>query len=92
MTCKDCDRRIVCRYYTQWANVEQVETDRCQYFKNKVDMPEVKQGYWEEVQDGVMRCSECHCAPIVDVFDRWILQKFCPNCGVKMNIRDEIIK
>lgn len=47
MTCKDCDRRIVCRYYTQWANVEQVETDRCQYFKNKADVVEV------------VRCKDC---------------------------------
>lgn len=47
MTCKDCDRQIVCRYYTQWANVEQVETDRCQYFKNKADVVPV------------VRCKEC---------------------------------
>ena len=42
MTCKDCDRQIVCRYYTQWINVEQTKTDRCQYFKNKADVVEVK--------------------------------------------------
>ena len=48
MTCKDCDRRIVCRYYTQWANVEQIETDRCQYFKNKADFVEIP-----------CRCKEC---------------------------------
>lgn len=47
MTCKDCDRRIVCRYYTQWVNVEQVETDRCQYFKNKADVVPV------------VRCKNC---------------------------------
>ena len=41
MTCKDCDRRTVCRYYTQWANIEQVETNRCQYFKNKADVIEI---------------------------------------------------
>lgn len=48
MTCKDCDRQIVCRYYTQWANVEQIETDRCQYFKNKTDFVEIP-----------CRCKEC---------------------------------
>lgn len=91
-SCKDCDRRIVCRYYTQWANIEQVETDKCQYFKNKIDMQEVKKGYWEEVQDGVIRCSKCHCAPVLDFFERQVLSKFCPNCGAKLDGDDWIIK
>lgn len=88
MTCKDCDRRIVCRYYTQWANVEQIETDRCQYFKNKADFVEVKHGKWIYWQpDGtnhLWKCSVCDVAistPMPFVAKHIA---FCEHCGADM--------
>lgn len=83
-TCKDCDRQIVCRYYTQWANVEQVETDRCQYFKNKADFVEVNRGKWEtrnfiifDSEKVGYRCTECNTT--------WDTEtNYCPNCGADM--------
>ena len=95
MTCKDCDRQIVCRYYTQWANVEQIETDRCQYFKNKTDFVEVKHGEWIENDyrafDGfetvvypneALKCSNCN-----HNFKKELLwcKNYCPECGAKMD-------
>lgn len=65
----------MCRYCTQWANVEQVEIDKCQYSKNKIDTQEVKQGYWEEVQDGAIRYSKCHCAPVLN----FLIDRFYQN-------------
>lgn len=93
MTCKDCIHCGVCPTWND--DIPYVEGEYCggfKKFKNKSDMQKVKQGYWEEVQDGAIRCSKCHCAPAVDIFDRWILTKFCPNCGAKMDGKDKIAK
>ena len=49
------------------------------------DVEPVRHAYWEEVQDGVFRCSDCHHCAIVDIFDRFVLTKCCHNCGAKMN-------
>ena len=88
MTCKDCDRQIVCRYYTQWANVEQIETDRCQFFKNKTDFVEVKHGKWLYWQPGgnnhLWKCSVCGGAIVTPM--RFVAKHiaFCEHCGADM--------
>lgn len=89
MTCKDCDRQIVCRYYTQWANVEQIKTDRCQYFKSKSDYQEVKHGYWHLVDNCAnagIYCSVCNKKVYkTDYANQKVKSKYCPNCGAKMD-------
>ena len=49
------------------------------------DVEPVRHAYWEEIQDGVFRCSDCHHCAIVDIFDRFVLTKCCHNCGAKMD-------
>ena len=83
MTCKDCDRQIVCRYYTQWANVEQIETDRCQYFKNKTDFVEVRHGYW--IDDSIpMHTSSYFKCSVCEGHDDQEYD-YCHHCGAKMD-------
>ena len=83
MTCKDCDRQIVCRYYTQWANVEQIETDRCQYFKNKADFVEVRHGYW--IDDSIpMHTSSYFKCSVCEGHDDQEYD-YCHHCGAKMD-------
>lgn len=44
----------------------------------------VPQGEWECLDDGVYRCTKCHHAPIANIDDKFVLSKFCPNCGARM--------
>ena len=99
MTCKDCDRRIVCRYYTQWANIEQVETDRCQYFKNKAEVEEVKHGEWVSASPSGGYDFYCSCCKEFAITyedsnyrEQYYLTDYCPNCGAKLDGDDWIIK
>lgn len=87
-SCKECDRQIVCRYYTQWANVEQTKTDRCQYFKNKSDFQEVKHGEW--IENGLY-CSVC--GYLYDTGEYKNSHNYCPDCGADMRKeKDKCVK
>ncbi len=97
MTCKDCLHRDVCRcdvYFVinekemkeiQLQDCDKVE-DKCEHFKNKADVVEVKRGKWEEktfiVFDSEIKlgykCSECNTTWDTNT-------NYCSNCGAKMD-------
>ena len=99
MTCKDCIHYVVCKridYELEYHNksiaeAEKLLAENCRLFNNKADMQEIKHGKWiwtesgEEDYEQYYVCSICKEKSYFEM-------KFCPDCGAKMNIRDEIIK
>lgn len=49
--------------------------------------PEQKHGHWKQVEAGFtdMMCSECGELALLDLDRDFVLSKFCPNCGAKMD-------
>ena len=54
----------------------------------KVDVVEVKHGYYERVTQDTDRCSICHCSPIADINNIWAFTNYCHNCVAKMQPTD----
>jgi len=51
------------------------------------DVEEVRHGEWKLNMDGYISCSECECEPYREsrTIDFDHLWKRCPNCGAKMD-------
>ena len=54
-------------------------------------LPVQKHGHWIKVEEGFtdMMCSECGELALLDLDRDFVLSKYCPNCGAKM---DEEVK
>lgn len=55
--------------------------------KALAEQPEQKHGHWKQVEAGFtdMMCSECGELALLDLDRDFVLSKFCPNCGAKMD-------
>lgn len=87
-SCKDCIHEEICDMPI--ITDGRKNASNCKKFKNKADYAEVKHGQWLPVQYtyfGLKRyeCSECK----DDEYwrKRYIehKEKYCPNCGAKMD-------
>lgn len=54
-------------------------------------LPIQKHGHWKQVEEGFtdMMCSECGELALLDLDRDFVLSKYCPNCGARM---DEEVK
>lgn len=48
-----------------------------------VDAEPVKRGEWQK-EGGIPSCSVCHNEAETNHHDRFILSRYCPDCGAKM--------
>ncbi len=48
-----------------------------------VDVELVEHGEWQK-EGGIPSCSICHNEAETNHHDRFILSRYCPNCGAKM--------
>ncbi len=104
--CKDCIHYDLCQY-NAYQEAHYFGKDKeiyitinnnsvCKFFKNEVDVVEVKHGYWEQTEEplGVrdVACVECSVCG-----ESWIIDEdlsfeeqtqgwnYCLNCGAKMD-------
>ena len=51
------------------------------------EQPEQKHGHWKQVEAGFtdMMCSECGELALLDLDRDFVLSKYCPNCGARMD-------
>lgn len=83
--CIDCIHQYCCKY-DRFFGVDAVE-NKCNYFKNKADVVEVKHGKWKEHFSFDKWHYDC---PFCDFgFAIGIRQEsppnYCENCGAKMD-------
>lgn len=50
-------------------------------------LPIQKRGHWKQVEEGFtdMMCSECGELALLDLDRDFVLSKYCPNCGARMD-------
>ena len=97
MTCKDCEHYEVCMDFTTLKESEfcqnyDKQEDLCDYFKNKADFVEVKQGHWLVNRDSTEArfiCSECGFMHIEADPETNIEYNGCPMCLAKLDKRKE---
>ncbi len=80
--CPDCIHQYCCKY-DRFFGVDMVE-NKCNYFKNKADVAEVKHGEWVDINKTLM-CSVCG---IIRAKVTTGLYNYCPNCGAKMDKKE----
>jgi predicted amidophosphoribosyltransferase len=85
----DIDRDAVfCKYCGAKMDEQKENIDFTHMFDNvkKLELlPTEKSGKWEKLSKIDCRCSECHKAPIVNIWDKFVLSEYCPHCGAKMD-------
>ena len=94
MNCKECIHYEVCSAW--WVFVENFDDirteERCDYFKEKttVDAEPVQHGQWEKYFHSYFGRHQCVCSECKND-DYWKknfcygYEKYCPNCGSKMD-------
>lgn len=88
MICKDCLHRHLC-FIPYKAHKEQ-----CVHFLNEAAVVEVKHGYWEFKPSGHYShvgsfCSVCGKKSGIGGIRENQLKPYCPNCGAKMDGREQ---
>ena len=70
--------------YHSDTEVQGIAIDALELLKSQ---PEQKHGHWKQVEAGFtdMMCSECGELALLDLDRDFVLSKFCPNCGAKMD-------
>lgn len=98
MTCKDCIHYKACMHTRTaildpyQACLSDKDTEECSDWFT-TDVQEVKHAKWigkPLLGYSYCRCSNCH--KITEVFvSRYgvVTQKYCPNCGAKMDLEDK---
>lgn len=76
MACKECVHFEMCN---------RTDMKDCPYFKDRSQFVEVVHGRWIPCENGGYYCSNC------DTRVAFIIHnKFCPNCGAKMDGGDTL--
>ena len=83
ITCNNCLHNDIC-------NIDgYIDAGECGFFKNKADFVEVKHGEWIRPTiihgitiAGLLHCSVCGEVPCNK-------GKYCPNCGAKMDEKND---
>lgn len=95
MTCRCCIHFDACstkgktRYYGRIVACDDVE-ERCEFFRNKANVVEVRHGEWIEKWDSQHFVSSCICSVCGkgthrDSLMKWAKGAYCQNCGAKMD-------
>lgn len=73
--CKGCNKSgcIMCRVCTWMDAMDYIE------YAPTIDAQPVKHGHWKHSASGEMYCCYCQYVP------QWEDDKFCANCGAKMD-------
>lgn len=94
--CADCEKEL--RGKVKSCEYEHIYTkmDFCGWIDSMPTIEECKTGKWIIGYDGLLHCSRCSTTPInriiigtALVYDITPIQqkmKFCPNCGVRMEV------
>jgi predicted RNA-binding Zn-ribbon protein involved in translation (DUF1610 family) len=84
--CADCDKEL--RGKSKACEFDRVYTkmDFCGWLDDAptVDAVSVVHGRWKDKDGGIATCSVCG-----DRWGVWSVMKYCPNCGARMDGKDD---